>query len=793
MRRRTLKSLSSLFVLSSALILATQASAFLGDCGQPVTRGVDPTATDCLFILKVSVNIETYAPPCVLDTNSNGDVTATDALVCLSSVVGGPLLAECPCPIPPDGHPINESCTVCHGQGRVFDVAAMHPGLQAIPDVQASIDSVSVAVDDVAKTARMTVNFTVTDPDGNYIENLGSNVSRPDRFDYLRFALSELVPPGTLTGDPDTWMAYTIGDRTPANLTDHGDGTYTYVLATNLYTTYVPSYRHRLLLTISGAIFEQSKNVTYDFVPDQLPGPFSFDTSRDIITTSACNECHGRLGSTLGDGSFHGGSRYTAESCTTCHTVTLGGGAAELTPMIHKIHTSQDLGELGDFSEVTYPQDIRNCAKCHAGPDGSNWNTRPSMTACGSCHTGIDFATGAGHAVGPQLNNANCALCHTPERITENHVTENATPNNPDVPEGLVSFEYVIEEVTVNELNQPVVTFHINKDGVPLNLATIPPAGFSGAPSFLVAYAMPQDGVQEPGDYTQLGLVAGQPASVSLTTLVGKLTGTPESYTAVLTTATFPAGSSLRAIALQGYFTQLKNPNDPEGEDVARHTPSVVMAVTGDTVRREIVDSNKCLDCHEIIEAHGGNRVNNVQVCVVCHNPNLSSSGRTVNTALTAQEEKDKLAAAGYDPNDALTWPERTQNMKNLVHGIHASGKREFDFEFVRNRLNGLYYNWSEVTYPGILSDCETCHLPGTYRANQAAGLLVSTEVTTDGLNMTTADVSKARASVPNPTDLVNSQISGSCFLCHDNAPAAAHMDQNGGVLAGWRAEALGD
>ena len=55
------------------------------------------------------------------------------------------------------------------------------------------------------------------------------------------------------------------------------------------------------------------------------------------------------------------------------------------------------------------------------------------------------------------------------------------------------------------------------------------------------------------------------------------------------------------------------------------------------------------------------------------------------------------------------------------------------------------------------------------------------------------ADVIAARKTVPNPTDLVNSQTAGTCYLCHDSDPAVAHMGQNGGVILGWRAEALGD
>src|SRR5437870_4883361 len=334
------------------------------------------------------------------------------------------------------------------------------------------------------------------------------------------------------------------------------------------------------------------------------------------------------------------------------------------------------MDDRADFSDVTYPQDLRNCTACDAGPDGPNWNMRPSMNACGSCHTNVDFTTGAGHPGGIQFNNANCSFCHQPQDIEVAHRTESATPHNPEVPDGLVNFEYVVESVTVDASNEAVVSFHINKDGVPLDLGTIPPAGFSGGPSFLVAYAMPQDGVAAPIDYNQLGRSAGQPASVSLSSLSGKLTGSPASYTAVLSDAPFPVGAGLRAVALQGSFTQLANPNDQYSQDTARNTPSVVTAVTGDVVRRQVVEVPKCLSCHETLELHGGSRVNNVQVCAVCHNPNLSSSGRTTDATLTAPEQKDALAAAGYDPNDALTWPEATRSLKHLIHGIHSSGVR---------------------------------------------------------------------------------------------------------------------
>ena len=51
-----------------------------------------------------------------------------------------------------------------------------------------------------------------------------------------------------------------------------------------------------------------------------------------------------------------------------------------------------------------FPQDIRNCTKCHDGSatstaqttQGDNWKNVPNRLACGACHDGINFATGMG-------------------------------------------------------------------------------------------------------------------------------------------------------------------------------------------------------------------------------------------------------------------------------------------------------------------------------------------------------------------------------------------------------------
>ena len=356
-----------------------------------------------------------------------------------------------------------------------------------------------------------------------------------------------------------------------------------------------------------------------------------------------------------------------------------------------------------------------------------------------------------------------------------------------------MNFTYEISSVTVNGSNQAVVKFRILKDGTPVTFNTYATgadllAGFTGSPSFLLAWAQTQDGITAPADYNNLGNTAGQPTSVSIEDIWNGDEGTLSSrdgsgyYTATITGAPFPSGAGLRAVALQGYFTQVS-------PALSRHTVSVIKAVTNDTERRTVVDSDKCANCHEWFEGHGGNRVRTTEVCVTCHVPNLSTSSRTKDVSSytygTNSNTDAAVDALGYD---SLTWPEDTNNFKDMIHGIHASHFRENHYEFVRVRSgNAYYYDWSHVTFPGELNNCQTCHdgdsyLPASVPAN---ALWSNTRTTTGNPSETQADVVDARKTVPNPTDLVNTPISSACHYCHDSAAAASHMELNGGAI-GW-------
>ena len=655
----------------------------------------------------------------------------------------------------------------------------------------------AVQMSDNGSTATMTVNFELSD-DGAPLAGVEAN--------NIRFSVAKLIP----ASSPSSWQSYInttetkeAGDpgTTPDGntetqataerasteggfFTDNGDGTYSYKLSINFRDVtdpetddpiaYEPSLTHRVAMQVSDNV----SNASYDFVPGN---PNATPATRSIVSNASCSECHERLG-------LHGGDRVSVDYCVTCHnpgTVDANSGnTVDFTVMVHKIHAAADYiiwgfgGSKHDYSEVLYPQDVENCLKCHNGndpatPDGDNWKNVPSEAACSSCH--------------PAPANV---LNFTPDQIEAAHVTSNSTPNNPDLPPGVPNMVYVLESATVDGNNQAVIRFEILRDGVPLDLLNLPAdlTAASNRPSFILAYAQAQDGITEPAEYNNRGLSDAQPQSVSLDSvnLVGNGDGTFTATTTVdeFPTGPFPAGATLRAVGLQGYF-QVDTDGDGTA-DYPLHTPSAVVAVSGDEKRREVVDNDKCASCHEWFEGHGGNRVFDMNICVFCHVPNLSSSGRTV--AAPGGNLTDPPPDGAGLSADALTYPEATNNFKDMIHGIHGGEVRSTDYEFVRGGSRSNYYNFSEVVFPQNVSNCLACHKPGTFTPPLVDNTLLTTNRTTgvsDGQDATVADVSTARDNLhlPNDTDFVITPTAAACFACHDGEEVKAHMEGNGAAI----------
>jgi OmcA/MtrC family decaheme c-type cytochrome len=212
------------------------------------------------------------------------------------------------------------------------------------------------------------------------------------------------------------------------------------------------------------------------------------------------------------------------------------------------------------------------------------------------------------------------------------------------------------------------------------------------------------------------------------------------------------------------------NPPAWAWKSVPIHNVVSYFAVTGGTVvpRRTVVDVEKCKVCHGHLAPHGNSRMDNVEVCVVCHNP-------------ASTDYLGRLRALDLDP--AVQFPDgKTQQPLDLgivIHQIHAGSKAEGGFG-----EKGLYIYGSsgspdaitDAKFPALLQNCEVCHVAGSY-GQPFAGKPIP-RLTSLGADLASSD-----------DDLFATPATAECRSCHGGSLAVAHMEQNGGSVGATRAD----
>lgn len=128
------------------------------------------------------------------------------------------------------------------------------------------------------------------------------------------------------------------------------------------------------------------------------------ETPEKKVATN-CTQCHG-------DTRMHAGFfavQFNPDICKSCHdykrqmegksgwtNANNGYGAAPLARRVHGVHFGRYLDKPGevhpqqDYSEVIFPQDVRNCSKCHEATESLVWKEEPSRVACLACHDSDD-------------------------------------------------------------------------------------------------------------------------------------------------------------------------------------------------------------------------------------------------------------------------------------------------------------------------------------------------------------------------------------------------------------------
>ena len=634
-------------------------------------------------------------------------------------------------------------------------------------------------ITDVTVSSPPVVNFQLSDGNGGPVRNLPASS--------ISFTFTKLIPGAN--GEASKWQSYinrieqpgvgtgtqpqtqaTTENGADGSLTDNGDGTYSYTFATDVtnVTTPVPvswqpSLTHRASFEIRG--FAPVTNPVYDFRPSD--GSTSGLFTREIVKTDTCNVCHENL-------SLHGGARFETQQCVACHnpgsTDANSGNSVDFKQMVHKIHRGEELpsvvagtdyciygfnASMHCYGEVVFPQDIRNCSNCHDSsdtdtPEAANWYTVPTIEGCGSCHDDMNFATGKNHAendlgLGIVADNSQCVGCHASSPDSRLEVRQ---AHRMILQEEAERFSYNILDIQFGGLGTaPLVTFSITdptNGDLPYDLATAPEilesnlrltTGWSTTDYF-------NDGsTSSPAQPDRTDIIVGgalNPAAI---------TNGNGSYT--LAANIIPAGTAV-PITGSGVVTIEGHPAVDIGGEVTEVGPTTAaefFAITDSSpvARREAVDIARCQNCHQKLSLHGDNRNDNINACVVCHNPDATDINRR-----PAPPTADGKAEESVD-------------FKWLIHKLHAA-------DIVVYGFGGSLHDFSHVAYPQRINNCTACHTDDGFYPVDDSQVLATTIST--GLDPTT------------PLDDVNiTANTAACSSCHTDSAAAAHMQQNGGSM----------
>ncbi|MBI4216691.1 MAG: OmcA/MtrC family decaheme c-type cytochrome [Chloroflexi bacterium] len=685
--------------------------------------------------------------------------------------------------------------------GPVGPAGPTGPAGPAGPEAVVPADGVVSTITDVTIGAdrKPVVSFTVADGKGQPLKI--SDLGGYPRFtiayvkedaatkltEYVNYVLADVTgAPFTYKGETKQPVLASVKARpgydplpTPApvfpaplpGLKEVARGSYTYTFVTALpegfdrNATHVVGGAITRLDPITKATSTFAANPIFEFVP----AGGEVKATRKVVATASCNQCHDPL-------ALHGGSRRETRLCVLCHTPQNIDPESGNTPlfkvMIHKIHRGANLPSVkagtpyfivgnaqnvADFSEIGWPQDIRNCTTCHGrppagvkaedyaklAPQADNYKTAPSRAACGACHDNIDFATGKAinkgtrdHPGGAQANDQLCATCHVADSGAEFDASVVGAHVIPERSKQLQGVVLALDGATVKPGEKPQVDFSL-KDGAGVALD---PNKFD----FLeLTYAYPTTDYANRVTENVNQIVAPPAAPFVRAGTLADLGGGKYRYTFSAPIDASAKGSV--GIGMGGYRNVTIKGN--EGKDVlvreANINPVIYASLdaTKAVARRSVVDRNNCNQCHLDLgnpagmSLHGGIR-RNTEYCILCHNPNQTDEAR---------RPKEKM-------------PPESIQYKYMIHSLHIGEERSVPTEFIGRAVAAT----EEVFFPtpGGQANCTKCHKAGTQTIPLPAGVLPMT-VTQEGKVVS-----------------VTQPISAACKACHIGKPGFdAHAD----------------
>jgi OmcA/MtrC family decaheme c-type cytochrome len=446
-----------------------------------------------------------------------------------------------------------------------------------------------------------------------------------------------------------------------------------------------------------------------------------------------------------------------------CHnprtTDANSGNVLTMQTMTHKIHAGRLLqakkdANLGgetyviwgfnaskaDYSEVGFPQDLRNCNVCHSAsnpktPQGDNWKSRTTKESCLTCHaSGTNSSFVTSHAsfalaiLGPgglpgNIPNAKCQECHepgkavSPERVHWNQNEENSAKykvvidsTSYDATARKVTVKYSVVDPTNGNRPYNLITPDCtapapNVCAVPENPSD-PRSAFKTRFGNLRFYLAYPNLVGQPQTTTEFTSYNNGGSSANAYLYLGANDGSNR-YTIDISVPADSANAAAAGTARVVGIGQIKEPKlqvqvaqDPRPpvtpttliNVVAQHTSADVVLSGASNPRRQVVSNDKCNVCHGALGTtsgsntladafHGGAR-NTVEACVLCHDQNRFSS--TVMTNGRALSEN--------------------YSFKRMIHGIHGNSKRVNPFTHGNNVIGNFDIKTFKLTANGFVS-----------------------------------------------------------------------------------------
>ena len=640
--------------------------------------------------------------------------------------------------------------------------------------------TISITSASISSSGTITVNYTLTDPNGLPLDVAGVDTPGTISLSYV----AAVLPNGQEDYTAYTTRLATATVSSPAMASTNQPGAdsggaatatangYQYVFHTTAPSGFDATATHTIGIYGSRNLTEYDlgtnyASATYNFVPNGS----AVTHTHDIIETASCNTCHDQL-------SARGGSRRGLTMCVLCHqpqnTDPNTGDTLDAKVFFHKIHMGASLpsvvaggqyipaiNSFGTFNYSTVifpadPGDPRRCTVCHSQSTGAAqetaYLTNPGAAQCGSCHDNVNFATGANHPGGIQTNDALCADCHIPQGEMDFDASIMGAHVAPTASTLLSGLNVTITGVTNGVAGStPTLAFSVLNTagaGVPLSALGSISATMTG-PTTDYGTTNFGSGVTTPGYVTESMATA---ASCSAS---GACTYTFTHAIPAGATGTF--GIGIEARRTDTVPELINGATVQTSIEYGTPNPVTFFSVDGSPVadRRTVIAEANCNGCHVNLQMHGSLR-NNVQYCVFCHNPsNTDASTRASST----------VAALKNAPPQGI-------NFNLLVHRIHYGVNQPSTRPYIVVGFGGSTNNFSTILFPALsptgsatdTENCSLCHV-GSSEQNDLA---------LTGLNPVT-----------DPQGPINpvQPFTSACTGCHMDIATASHALSNTTVL----------